>query len=108
MFREDGTLHAFEVTSSWTTFRPLYAILESIPGVTDVRRQLYKDDRIAFLYHGVPFVVHEPFGDTSRYLIGPNDVAGLSGNIEPIHDAFRRYRGPILRIWDRVTRRANV
>jgi hypothetical protein len=108
IFREDGTLHAFEVTSGWLTFRPLYAILRSVPGVTNVRRQLSNDDRITFSYDAAQFVVHQPYGDSSRYWIGPLDPANYRGNLEQIHEAFLLYRQPILRLWDNIWRQLNV
>ena len=106
--RDDGTLSAFEVTSGWVTFRPLYAILTSVPGVTGVVRQFLKDDRVSFSYNSVPFVVYESFGDSSRYWIGPTDPANYHGDVEPLHNAFRRYRRPMLRVWDFIWRSRSV
>jgi hypothetical protein len=45
-------------------------------GVTDVKRTWFNEDRIKFLFHGEPFVVNEPFGDNSRYWIGPVEPPG--------------------------------
>jgi len=55
--RDDGTVMAFEVTSSWVFFSPLFRILESVDGVTDVARQYRNDDRFAFRFQGDRFVV---------------------------------------------------
>ena len=67
--------YAFEVATGWSALRfTLGRILESVPGVTEVRRggNWFSSDenRAYFLFHGVPFVVWEPFGDNSRYWIG--------------------------------------
>jgi hypothetical protein len=99
--RSDGSLHAFEVSSSWATFGPLYRILRSIDGVTDVRRNFFGEDRISFSFLGVPCVVHEPWGDSSRYWIGPraNDDATRALDISAIHRGFQLHQGPAARLW---------
>jgi len=94
ILRDDGSLRGFEITSTWLTFGPLFRILRSVPGVTDVRRNWFKDDRVLFNYRGVPAVVNEPWGDNSRYWVGLEDPdASPTVDISPIHEAFRRYRG---------------
>ena len=92
--RSDGSLHGFEVTSAWITFGPLFRILRSVPGVTHVRRNWFRDDRVLFNFRGVAAVVNEPWGDNSRYWIGPADPEAFPQiDISPLHEAFRRYRG---------------
>jgi hypothetical protein len=88
--------YAFEVDSGWSAFRfTLGRLLQSVPGVTDVRRggNWFSSDenRAYFLFHGVPFVVWEPFGDNSRYWIGPADTGVPPQNIGPLMQAFRDY-----------------
>jgi hypothetical protein len=69
-------------------------LLRSIPGVTEVRRNWFNQDRIVFRFHGKAAVVNEPWGDNSRYWVGLVDPdASPEINIAPIHEAFRRYRG---------------
>jgi hypothetical protein len=106
ILRDDGTLHAFEVTSAWVTFRPLFKILRSVSGVTDVKRQYFNDDRVAFIYRGVPFVVNEPWGDSSRYWIGPSDPTGSNTDLRPLHEAFRQYNNPFVRFIASILKRA--
>jgi hypothetical protein len=90
----NGTLYAFEITSVWLTFWPLYKILRSVQGVTDVRRNWFNDDRVTFKLYGKQAVVNEPWGDNSRYWIGLVDVDATSEiDINPLHEAFKRYRG---------------
>jgi hypothetical protein len=90
ILREDGSLRAFEVSSAWVTFRPLYRILRSVPGVANIKRNWFNDDRIAFTFEGVACVIHEPWGDNSRFWIGPVSQDSRI-DIEPLHDAFKRY-----------------
>lgn len=90
----DGQLRGFEVTGSWLTFGPLFKILRSVPGVTDVRRNWFHEDRITFKFQGKAALVNEPWGDNSRYWIGLKDPTDASQiDIAPIHEAFRHYQG---------------
>jgi hypothetical protein len=96
LVRPDGQrAYAFEVSSSWSVFRPIVSVLESVPGVTDVRRGGHimsgDENRAYFLFHGVPFVVWEPFGDNSRYWIGPADANMAAPDLGPLIQAFREY-----------------
>lgn len=104
ILKDDGSLHAFEVTSSWVTFRPLYRILASVDGVSDIKRNWFNLDRVSFKLHGEPFVVHEPWGDNSRYWIGPKNIPSPV-DLGCLHAAFQQYEGPIARLWGTVSGR---
>ena len=81
-------------TSSWLTFRPLFTLLRSVAGVGDVNRNWFNDDRITVTFQGKAAVVHEPWGDNSRYWIGLQDPdAAPEVDLEHLHRAFKRYRG---------------
>ena len=75
--RDDaGMLVAFEVNAPLFG-RRLARVLRQIDGVTDVRRRRWwvgsPDVHIRFQYRGREYVVWEPFGDNSRWWIGPDD-----------------------------------
>ena len=106
--REDGSLLAFEITSAWLTFRPLFRILRSVSGVSDVRRQYFKDDRVSFKFNGEPFVVYEPWGDSSRYWIGPVDTKTSVANAEPLWRAFDTHKAFPIQLFRRLLRREGV
>ena len=76
-------------------WKTLVQFLESVPGVTEVRRggNWFSGDenRAYFLFHGVPFVVWEPWGDNSRYWVGPADTKTRLPDIRPLMQAFRDY-----------------
>ena len=94
ILRSDGSLLGFEVTSAWLTFGPLFKLLRSVEGVTEVRRNWFNEDHITFRFHGKQAVVNEPWGDNSRYWIGLRDPdAATEIDIAPLHQAFKRYRG---------------
>lgn len=76
--RDDGgVLFAFEV-SAQPAGRRLARVLRQIDGVTDVRLRRWwvgsPDVHVHFQYRGREYVVWEPFGDNSRWWIGPDDT----------------------------------
>lgn len=72
-----GVLFAFEVDAQLLG-RRLARVLRRIDGVSNVRRRKWwvgsPDVPIRFQYRGCEYVVREPFGDNSRWWIGPDDV----------------------------------
>ena len=97
--RPDGTLLAFEVTSTWVTYRSLFRILRAVEGVKSVRRKWFNEDRAEFLYLGEPCVVWEAWGDSNRYWIGPKEAETSKLDVAPIHLAFQRHNGLWVRLW---------
>jgi len=100
--RSDGFLHAFEIGNAFISMGAIRRILSSVDGVSSIRRQPRSDDRLAFNVNGVPWVVHEPWGDNSRYWIGPRDPQHHSFDVNRIHEAFAQYRSPLFRLWVRI------
>jgi hypothetical protein len=90
--REDRTIAYFEISNafpwSWGFMR---RVLTSVQGVSDFKRARTNDDRFAFAYLGRNCVVHEPFGDNSRYWIGPVENEPPI-DMSPVRDAFSRFR----------------
>ena len=82
-------MHAFEISSGWLTFGPLYKVLRSLKDVSDVKRNWFDDDRISFIYGGELFVINEPWGDNSRYWVGPKNPENSKVDIAPLHEAFK-------------------
>lgn len=86
---------AFEIENLGVTRGACARLLRTIPGVTDVqpigvRRLLRTDQRVTFKYLGQDFEVMEPFGDNSRYWIGPVNPSDGKPDISAIEDAFKR------------------
>ena len=104
ILRADGSMLAFEITSGWVTFRPLFKILRSVHGVANVRRNHFNDDRLSFLYLGEHCVINEPWGDNSRYWVGPKEAAASSLNLTPINQAFQAHQGALSRVWSKLCR----
>ena len=104
LFREDGSLFAFEVTSTWLSFRSIFRVLRSVEGVAGVKRNYFNEDRASFTYGGEPWVVNEPFGDNSRYWIGPQRGVHSELEVAPVHEAFLRLESVPQRMWRSLTR----
>ena len=102
ILRADGSMLAFEVTSAWISFRPLFKILRSVDGITNARRNYFNENRLTFLFCGQPFVVNEPWGDNSRYWVGPKQPDQCSIDVGRINKAFNDYKGPLAQLWATV------
>ena len=100
--RPDGSLLAFEVSSVWLTFRPLHKTLRSVEGVSDIKRQFFNEDRMTFAFCSEACVVNEPWGDSSRYWIGPSDPQSSCLDLTPLHRAFQAYQSPFTRLLRRL------
>jgi len=100
----------FEIDNIYIAPATVARVLAAVEGVADVkvRRMFSKpsDIRVQFKYLGRPYIVWEPFGDNSRYWIGPADmlsgvdaVAALDSpnDICRLEDAFKHYRPPFHR-----------
>jgi len=98
LWREDGTLRGFEIANLWVPLRIVAAVLNSVEGVESVRWNRSSENRLEFTYRGERCVVHEPFGDNSRYWIGPKEAGVSDLNISALRNAFEQYRNPIVRL----------
>lgn len=76
-YSEDGELMSFEISTLVAASRALPRILAAVEGVTEIARPRgggpHRDVRCEFLLEGIEFQIIEPFGDNSRYLVGPKD-----------------------------------
>lgn len=111
MFKKNGVREPiFEIENIYIAPATVAKVLTAVDGVRDVEvRKIFsksKDIRVQFRYLGRPYIVWEPYGDNSRYWIGPEDmlsgtdvVAALDdpNDICKLEDAFKRYRPPFHR-----------
>lgn len=97
--RSDGSLHAFEIGNTFISMGAIRKILLSVEGVSAIKRQFRSDDRLIFQYNGHPWVINEPWGDSSRYWVGPVEAKDHQFNVAPIQDAFAHYQSPILKLF---------
>jgi hypothetical protein len=69
--RSEGQIFAFEIPAFGLWTGALARLLQRAPGIANVRRVWADDNRLAVEVNGEPFVVWEPWGNNSRYWIGP-------------------------------------
>lgn len=95
-----GHCWAFEIDLVYITVRPVGQVLAQVQDVSDVRiPKLFrgKDDiRIRFKYKERECIVWEPWGDSSRYWIGPEDTTDKSLDLKDIRIAFENHAPPTL------------
>ena len=102
LLRDDGELHGFEIGNTWISIGAILRLIRSVPGVSEVRRVWFREEHVKFLYQGAPFEVWEPFGDNSRYWIGPEVPGPDTPNMTAIHSAFVEYQNPFSNLLSRV------
>lgn len=99
--KEGGRQTAFQIDNVYVSRRGLVKLLTKLTGVTDVRlrgRFGSSDEvRVEFKYLGRDYQVWEPFGDNSRYWIGPKNPENEAVGIAGLESAFKQYRPPVHR-----------
>jgi hypothetical protein len=87
---EEGRLFAFEI-SSLLGRRFASRIAATVPGVRVLASNLRSDAFCEFEVAGETFIIEEPFGDNSRYWVGPVGAGRLAG-IQTVHSHFEKSR----------------
>lgn len=94
-----GACRAFEIENAYVSPRRVAALLTACKDVTDVRvRKLFSSFdsiHVRFRYSDHEFVVCEPFGDNSRYWIGPAEDSDVSPSLEDVRRVFEAYVPPL-------------
>ena len=88
---ENGRVQAFEVPTFFLDRGALRKIVQEIPGATVVAFRPYKERLCEFKIGGVAYLVHEPFGESGRYWVGPVEP-GWSPHLAVIRETFARVR----------------
>lgn len=91
---------AFEIENIYLTRARIAKLLLGVTEVSGVvvLRTLKDTDgvRLTFKYRSHDFVVWEPYGDSSRYWIGPDEENDKSQDLEAIRIVFERYQPPFI------------
>lgn len=96
-----GNLLAFEVENVYIRLGEISRLFVQQEGVTDMqKRKLFSSDnelRLAFKFNGTPLVVAEPFGDSSRYWIGPKGdlTLTISDELSILKGILESYQPPL-------------
>jgi len=98
---ESGQPRAFEVSVVAISIRSIVSILQTVEGVSEVKaRRLFSgtspDVHVRFLCYGQPFMVLEPYGDSSKYWIGPESDITVPHNTDNLVKAFEQYQPSFL------------
>ncbi len=54
------------------------------------------DLRLTFNYYGEEYIVWEPYGDSSRYWIGPKTLTDSSRDCSDLEEAFQTFEPSLL------------
>jgi hypothetical protein len=99
---ETGAPFAFEVENAYLSRGKIARLLKSIPGVESASLVSHfgssNDVRVAFKMDGHDYMVMEPFGDNSRYWIGPaegKEDKAAAQSIEKVKQVFEKYEPPL-------------
>ncbi|MBA2238305.1 MAG: hypothetical protein H0W24_06355 [Lysobacter sp.] len=96
---EDGECKAFEIENAYVTPRTLASILGGMKEVANVRLRKPFDKsgevHLRFEFRGTECVIWEPFGDSSRYWIGPDNSEIERVDLCELKAEFERYRPSI-------------
>ena len=86
-----GTLYAFEIRAQLIGWKVRRA-LRDVDGVSDVRPRRWwvgsPEIHIRFTYREREYIVWEPFGDNSRWWIGPDDTDSPHEDVEDLERAI--------------------
>ena len=94
-----GATYAFEVSNIWLRPRAIARLVRSKGAEVTYRSRLFgpSDLRLRFRYKGREFRVVEPFGDSSRYWIGPvEEGPTATAEVAELNEAFNRYRPGVI------------
>jgi hypothetical protein len=98
----NGRLIAFEVENAYISPATVARLLQQVEGVSHVeRRRAFaraSDVHVRFALQGHPCIVWEPYGDNSRYWIGPESPETFSKDLGNIQRIFDGYRPPTYRV----------
>lgn len=97
-----GLMFALEIENAYASPGAVARIIERVEGVSSVsKRRPFSSSaeiHVSFLYHGRPFAVVEPYGDNSRYWIGPKeDLDAARIDISGIDRALKQYQPSTVR-----------
>lgn len=91
----ENRVFAFEVSNLGLGRHSLCRVVETIPGAVLIRKPkflswLREDSFCEFVVDGEKYEAEEPFGDNSKYWIGPCPPRWLA-QTEKVHEAFLRW-----------------
>lgn len=99
--KKSGLTFAFGIENIYINISTAARVLAHVDGVTEVRVRRpfskWEEIHIWFKYLSHDCVVWEPFGDNSRYLIGPMNPEEATLDVSRVENAFKQYRPSFIR-----------
>jgi hypothetical protein len=102
LIQEGDEPFAFEIDHVYLSLSKIVRLLRTVDGTSEVRIVGHfggsNPNRVEFKCGGSEYIVMEPFGDNSRYWVGPKegkDDKPAAKNIGKIKGAFDAYRAPL-------------
>lgn len=94
IYNSENQMFAFEIQNYRIGRRAVCRVVKTIPGATLIREpkilSWFREEVFCeFTVDGEAYIVEEPYGDSSRYWIGPIS-SGWLAQTEKVHDAFVR------------------
>jgi hypothetical protein len=91
---------AFEIENVYIGVPTIARLLESVDGITHIHQRRWfrgpDDVHVVFRFRDQECIVWEPYGDSSRYWIGPQSpVPDL--DMRTVQEVFNRYQQPVFR-----------
>jgi hypothetical protein len=97
----DGRIIAFEVENLYIGPQAVARLLRQVRSVSGVRpRRMFSRNseiHVRFKHGGHACIVWEPYGDSSRYWIGPENPESFPLDMTDVQSAFGNYKPPIHR-----------
>ncbi|WP_413288397.1 hypothetical protein [Bdellovibrio sp. HCB337] len=95
--KTDTGLIGFEIENSYVSPRYIEKYLKDKNGISNIRRKNleHSDNRLEFEYLGDTYVVFEPYGDNSRYWIGPKKPEMPLPQTPELESLFAKLKEPI-------------
>lgn len=97
----NGQLIAFEIESAYIGLTTVTLLLQQAMDISEVnRRRIFSgsgDVHVRFKYSGYPCVVWEPYGDSSRYWVGPENPETFKEDLRSVEQIFSDYDPPMYR-----------
>ncbi|NHQ88707.1 hypothetical protein HA050_21655 [Iodobacter sp. HSC-16F04] len=102
VFTEDHLrCFAFEIENIYVSPAIVAKLLATAEEASDIQlRKMFSNSNevhINFMYRLQPYVVWEPFGDNSRYWIGPKEGMNSVEDISALETIFKNYTPPFYR-----------
>jgi len=96
-YKDNNQFFAFEIENVYIRPKKAAQLLSSVKGVADVTKTNSSEVHVTFKYKNKNFTVLEPYGDSSRYWIGPDDDDDPQNiDIMEIEKVFRNYKPNML------------